>query len=441
LYGNFLVLFFQTKKDKLMPLFLSIVYLLIAVYGTKRLSNSHTNFGTFSIFSIFAFVYYVTIPLELYLTNNVKIYKGSIIDYSDQIFILTLSILALIGFYYGIKISKFSPISRTPSSENLIKKWKGGWFLIIVFPLLILTFFNDEIALSGTYVGNYTTIYNNPIYSLLLEYTYISISVFNGILILKNKRIKIINLFICFVIVFWGIYSSNKDPIVISLAPFLLYFTFKPPKKAYLFLFYFLILVLFIVCFLMLFTVFRKELNFSYDVIESIINEFGIFRYTDPAGPMHVFSELVINNDNFEFQLGKTYLSFFYIWIPKFIWPGRWLDPAQEFAQNNITNWISGQGMGYSLLGESYLNFGFFGAFIQYFIIGYLWGKIWNFIKNRFIKINYNLWLSIYYVFGVYILLVMHRAFTSAIFKQLILIVIPLTIISVFFDKIVVRLK
>ena len=64
-----------------MPVILTLVYLLISVLGTKKLSHKHTNFGTFSIFSIFAFIYYVTIPLELYLTNNVEIYKGSIIDY------------------------------------------------------------------------------------------------------------------------------------------------------------------------------------------------------------------------------------------------------------------------------------------------------------------------------------------------------------------------
>lgn len=424
-----------------MPVILTLIYLLISVLGTKKLSHKHTNFGTFSIFSIFAFIYYVTIPLELYLTNNVEIYKGSIIDYYDQIFILILSILALVGFYYGLKLSKFSPISKLSNSENLIRKWKGGLFLIIVFPLIILLFFNDEIILSGTYDGNYSTIYNNPIYSLLLEYTYISVSVFNGILILKNKKIKFLNLLIAFTIIIWGIYSSNKDPIVISLAPFLLYFTFKPPKKAYYFLLYFIILVLFVVSFLTVFSVFRKELNLTYDVITSIISQFGIFRYTDPAGPMHVFTELITNNNNFEFEFGKTYLSFFYIWIPKLIWPGRWLDPAQEFAQNNITNWMPGQGMGYSLLGESYLNFGFFGAFFQYFLIGFLWGKTWNFFKNKFSKINYNLWLSIYYVFGFYILLVMHRAFSSAIFKQLLLVVIPLTIISLFFNKLIIRLK
>ena len=70
-------------------------------------------------------------------------------------------------------------------------------------------FFNDELILSGTYDGNYSTIYNNPIYSLLLEYTYISVSVFNGILILKNKKIKFLNILIAFTIVL-EIYSSNK---------------------------------------------------------------------------------------------------------------------------------------------------------------------------------------------------------------------------------------
>ena len=114
-------------------------------------------------------------------------------------------------------------------------------------------------------------------------------------------------------------------------------------------------------------------------------------------------------------------------------------DPAETVARENISNWSEGQGMGYSLLGESYLNFNYLGAFIQYFMIGYLWGKIWNFFKRKISKINYHIWLSIYYTLGVYILFVMHRAFFASIFKQLIIILIPMYLVTVFFNKITIK--
>ena len=111
-----------------MPVILTPCIFINICSRDKKLSHKHTNFGTFSIFSIFAFIYYVTIPLELYLTNNVEIYKGSIIDYYDQIFILILSILALLGFYYGLKLSKFSPISKLSNSEILLENGKEVYF-------------------------------------------------------------------------------------------------------------------------------------------------------------------------------------------------------------------------------------------------------------------------------------------------------------------------
>ena len=183
----------------------------------------------------------------------------------------------------------------------------------------------------------------------------------------------------------------------------------------------------------------RKELAFNLEVLKYLLSTFGVFRFTDPAGPMHVFFVLVIDNENFSYQFGKTYLNAFYNWIPKFIWADRWLDPAETVARENISNWSEGQGMGYSLLGESYLNFNYLGAFIQYFMIGYLWGKIWNFFKRKISKINYHIWLSIYYTLGVYILFVMHRAFFASIFKQLIIILIPMYLVTVFFNKITIK--
>lgn len=420
-----------------MPLVLSICYLLIAVYGTKKMGSRHTNFGTFSLFSIFAFIYYVAIPLECYLTGNYVIYNDTNVDLSSQNFIITLAILALIGFYYGLKYSNFTPLRLSNKNFKIEKrwKWKAGIFFIVVAPLILFVFYSAELASSGSYAGNYSTIYKNPIYSLLLEFTYLTISIFNGYLILVNKKIKIINLFLALLIIFWGLYSSNKDPIIISTFPFLLYFVVNPPKKSYYFISYFFGIIFLALSLLLIFSFLRKDLIFNFEILKYIIHTWGLFRYTDPAGPMYVFFELVIDNDNFTHQFGKTYLNVLYNWIPKLIWPDRWLDPAETFARVNIENWSEGQGMGYSLLGESYLNFNYLGAIIQYFMIGYLWGKIWIIFKMRFLNINYYIWLSIYYTFGTYILLIMHRGFFAAIFKQFILILVPIYIATIIFNK------
>ena len=424
-----------------MPVLLSIIYLFIAVYGTKKMGPRHTNFGTFSLFSIFAFIYYVGLPLECYITGNYGIYKGTYVDLSSQKFIITLAILALIGFYYGLKYSNFTPLSLLNKNLNTEKrwKWKAGMFFIVMAPFILLVFYRDEIILSSSYAGNYKTIYTNPFYSLLLEYSFLSISILNGYKILVNKKIKLINLILCFLVIYWGLYSSNKDPIIISLFPFLLYFVINPPKKSYYYIFYFFGSIISAISLLLFFSIIRKDLSVDFEILKHIINTFGIFRFTDPAGPMHVFFELLIDNKNFTHQFGKTYLNVLYNWIPKFIWPDRWLDPAQTFARENIKNWSEGQGMGYSLLAESYLNFNYLGPIIQYFMIGYLWGKIWNFFKIRLSKINYHIWLSIYYTLGTYILFVMHRAFFGAIFKQLILILVPIYLATVVFNKFIIK--
>ena len=84
---------------------------------------------------------------------------------------------------------------------------------------------------------------------------------------------------------------------------------------------------------------------------------------------------------------GSTYLYALVAWVPRVIWKDRPDDLAQEFALDNIPNWQPGMGLGYSLLAEAYLNFGYVGVFLQYFGIafglGLVWRKLYNFLARN----------------------------------------------------------
>lgn len=106
-----------------------------------------------------------------------------------------------------------------------------------------------------------------------------------------------------------------------------------------------------------------------------------------------------------DFKYGATYLIGLLILIPSFIFPGtKPLQIVYEFRNIFFPSEIvrgSIAGTGFSFLLESYMNFGFIGIIMNYFIIGFLLAKL---EKNRAIKnnnfINSALYLSCFYFIG-----------------------------------------
>src|SRR5690606_35790475 len=85
-------------------------------------------------------------------------------------------------------------------------------------------FYLPELAAVGTYLGNVSVSYRSPAFALLvkLAYTGMAVTVSSGIATGRFGILK--GLIFSIPILLWGIYSSNKDPLLVALLGLAVYF-------------------------------------------------------------------------------------------------------------------------------------------------------------------------------------------------------------------------
>jgi len=226
----------------------------------------------------------------------------------------------------------------------------------------------------------------------------------------------------------WGVYSSNKNPILLGLLGSSVYF-YIPKKKEEIsrLLWIFAGGVIFLLSF-PIFSLFRAGVR-GMDLLR---NYYFSTTVIDPAGPYY---SLLVSLTHKEKLFGLTYINDLLLIIPKWIWNDRPMGTAESFARDIIPNWQPGQGLSYSLMAEAYQNFGVMGAFLQYFFIGLLWGIIWKIFKKYFSKSNYIYFQSIYFTIGFYMLILMHRAPAIGLVKNMLHIFCLLLPVSLIFYR------
>lgn len=417
---------------------LNFLYVTILIGGIYRFRNSEGLISTFSVFGITGFFYYLAVPIECAITGNDYIALGDnnnnpLLD-NTKIAIAFMSVLALTGFYFGLKLSKFSYVVNLDRTNYHDKTTPKGIVFLILFSFIILvSLFSNKIVLSGTYEGNVDTSYNNPFYTLLVDWFVLSCSIICGASIIKNNYVNYVSILYSIPGFYWGIYASTKDQMLIAALGLLTYFTVANPIKNILLLILgFIFLILIAPLGLLWFSLYRSGIVVNKEALISVLEK-GIIRNTDPSGPIAIFNDLY--NSNIELKFGATYIDTFYLLIPKFIWVDRPLDIAEKYAQETLKYWLPGQGLGYSLLIEGYLNFSFLGVFLQYFVIGLLWGVTWSHVKNIVVKISVYVWFSLYTIFGFFLLIIIHRSPFSGTPKQMFLTLPILLILMVVFNK------
>jgi oligosaccharide repeat unit polymerase len=418
--------------------FCVVLYIMLFVIGVNYFYKKEGYISTFTVFAFAGFFYYLAVPIECALTNNDYIILGEIGDQplqdSTKIAISIMAVLAIIGFGIGLKISKFSFRDKNlkPIEGQKSQPLGISTFIFIAIFLLVLLF-RDKIIMSGSYEGNVDAVYNNPLYSLLVDLVVIYCAVLGGSVIIKHRKITFIAILYVLPGIYWGTYASTKDQILVGILGLLTYYTVvKPPKRIIVVLLGLICLVFLAPLGMLWFSLFRAGVNISYEEMKNLLDQ-GVLRNTDPAGPIAVFND--IYNKNSGYKYGTTYVETLYLWIPKFVWPGRPPNLAEKYAQDTIKTWLPGQGLGYSLLVEGYINLSFIGVVIQYFLIGFLWGKGWGLIKSFISKISEHIWLSLYAIYGFLLLIVIHRAPFSDTPKQMFLMLFPMLLFLLIFKK------
>ncbi|MDA7787457.1 O-antigen polysaccharide polymerase Wzy [bacterium] len=382
-----------------MNILLIFIYFIILFYYYNKYYKINEVINPFFLFSIFHFIYNVGIPIEMIIMNDYTL-RGMVLGYDNCTKLMIMSILSLIGFAQGFSYSwKIWFFNSKTNDSNLYV------IMFLTFFTIVLLFFHSGVLASGTYEGNVDISAGNPSYKYLIELTQFYYVVMISYIFNKNQSIIKLILFLL-PLIYWGVYSSDKNPILLAGIPLVLllyklkYFNSSPIINVFLLFLVILIIPLLI----MKFSLYRADTTETlYDYLRSS----GLYKSIDARGPMKSLI-ILLNLDTIDYEYGQTYIKSLFQWIPRSIWKNRPLDLAQEFAIKHVPNWKPGKGYGYSLLAESYLNFGILGSFIQYYLIGYLL-TIFSKMIDKIIK-NEKESSFLNYVLIVFNVALMHRA-------------------------------
>jgi hypothetical protein len=411
-----------------------VLYITLSCFLIRADHKKEGYFSTITVFSMTAFLYYIAIPAEIAITGGADVYIGGIqaieLTRSSAVVAVWMGVLALAGFSTGYRASGFFPLKWLQDYARLTNFPPPSAKLLVApvsvlscYAIILLLFYHSHLLIVATYSGNVSTMYKEPLFAFILSTTamYVSsIAAFWSLLVQPRlDRVFIL----CAALGIWGLYSSNKDPILLSLIAAGTYFAKPRRTKAWLLVFI-VAAGLLTAAALPAFSLYRAGIPLQ----EIRHHYYFSFTRIDPKGPYIAFEEAI--NQRNRLQFGSTYVQALLMMIPRRIWPNRPQGIAEHFAQEMIYDWSEGLGLGYSLLAEAYINFGWAGAFVQYLFIGFLWGKTWNFIFRRMGRIEIRYITACYYTAGYYILTIMHRAAFVGIFKRLVHFFVPLIIAS-----------
>jgi len=414
---------------------LAILYIIIFLFICIFFSKREGYYSTVLIFGLSSYIYYIGIPVEMILGKLNVITKGDIkIElYADQLNkIVFMAIIALISFSVGYYISRFNPLRNNFTNLTSKKINYSIIFLWIISIMILGIFFYNIIPSLSTYSLVAATNYDNPLFSLLIFYIILISSLVVGIN-LKTKKLKnwLMAIILIVLIFSWGFYSSDKNILLIGLLGISSIFINSKINKKPIFIVFIILCIIFGIFSFKLFNIYRTEKDISS--LKYFSMEYLRLRYSDPVGPFSSIENNIKNTDKFLY--GATYKNILLLSVPKSIWKNRPLDLSEDFARKNIDNWTPGKGRGYSPLAEAYLNFGLFGSFIQYFLIGFFWGLLWKFFRKTFFwHFPTTLWQTLYSTLGYYILILSHRAPVSGFFKNILLYITLFIIFSFLFD-------
>jgi len=404
-----------------MVVLLSIIYVVLLIYAAKAFSREEGYYSTITIFGVGCFLYYISIPLEMSLLGITEHIKDAFViklTQTQAVAIVAMGLMAFCSFTFGYRLSSFSPficqIQFDPGSKAFCVY---SIAIIVVASVFIeVLFYYDNIKMSGSYISSSLLHYNEPVFTLLANLIVLFSSVAGAALMSeKNFKNKILGVVLVLAIVSWGIYSSDKNVILIgalACASRLFNISRKQGIGALLVIFGGIILVVYLVKF---FSLYRGGHSIS-SALTMALTQFGA-RFIDPLGPFVSLSNAI--NSVESYQCGKTYMEILYLIVPRFIWNARPPDISEQFAMDNIHNWVPSEGMGFSPLAESYINFSFIGPFIQYFILGLTWGLFWKWLRRILWYYPSHYWNSMYYVIGFYFLILVHRGPISSLLKPL----------------------
>ncbi len=415
-----------------MTYLLIIVNLISLGYLLIRSINDFGKLNYFLIFATFNFLYGFAIPFEIVIFNKPSVIQGHLLTVNQMELILFLSTISNIGFYLGLLLT--CKVKRTNYNNSNNYKQPLSIFLIFIFTLVFLLTYNREALLQSfkSYSGNAVSTYSNSIYAYTKEILFVTLTIIILFFLQKKDKRSLVSVLLTVILILAGFFTKDKNPILMASIPWfwlgLTYLYKKFSYRKWLILAFFLLGIAIIPIFNSLFGISRMKDDADIMYAFDKYGFFGLFESKD------VMTSLIDITELNSHILGKTYGSAFVNWIPKGVWPQRPETLAESYAKYRLKdNWEPGKGMGFSLLAEAYLNFGVYGAFIQYFFMGLLFGFLRKLTANIFI--GYETYADLlFFIWAFNELVLMHRGQFNMP-SSYIRFFLPLFVFYLIFDK------
>jgi hypothetical protein len=382
------------------------LYLLIFFACALHCSKREGFWAPLTVFGISAFYYYLSVPLELFVRGEETFttYPSTCgISPETGNRIAVLAILALLGFAAGHHCSGLGKLTALTAKSPAPRVPKSLQYAAVGTIALLFLLYRTSVFDQLAYEEANERRFNDPVYSYLTRMCLQFGCLIAGVIVHRRGIAKLPALLIVALAVGWGLHTSDKDPLLrAALAVSALMVGHRSRSVTHFVLY--CAAALFAIGALPVFSAFRAHAELD---VRKAATEFSVLN-TDAKGPM--ISLVSVLEDESEKMYGQSYLFAAAAWIPRSIWPSRPDDLAQQFALQEIPNWQPGMGLGYSLLAEAYLNFGYAGAFGQYFLLAYGLGRLWAHLYTLLARrgaVAY--WRAILTSTYFAILIIMHR--------------------------------
>jgi hypothetical protein len=411
-------------------LLFGVVFLLSSRYFARR----EGYYSTVVVFGFGCLLYYMAVPIEMTLAGAVRLDTdiGSLPFSADfQGSIVLLGAMAFAAFTAGYALSGFRPLGRLGANAPAWGANAGLSVLILTLGsvLGIAVAYREELVAVASYKGSYEVIYNSSGFAVLLKYATIGLAVVAAGL-RQRRHGTWAALPIVVLLVGWGVYSSTKHPILLAALAMASPLAGLRSRRPWHLAAFLLLTLPLTMTGPILFSQYRGGIPLSLD---RAVSKGLFFRQTDPVGPMVSLVDAVSGRQ--PWAGGETYLLTNITWVPRAVWPSRPLDLAEQYARERLPRWKAGMGLGYSLLAESYVNFGWLGPIAQYLALGFLWGMGWRLLRSWFVRVGEGYWRAMYTTMGFYQLVIMHRGPTSSITTFMMQMFVPLLVLSAFVDR------
>lgn len=389
-----------------------LIYCAIALLAASAYAKRSGYWNPVTIFGITGFYYYLGVPLEMHLKDQDIHTVLPMVFYMDsgiRTSIAIAALVALLGFIAGHQLSGFHRVTAALPDPKPEKTPRGLVLLIAAQLAMLWWVYGNTLFQEMSYHEANEMRYEDSFFSYVTRMLTYSIGLLSGVYAYQGRLLDWRGALATATIVGWGFFTSDKNPLLVAAMGFAaMWIGRRSRSPAFLALFCGGALAGTVL--LPAFSAYRANVAVDW---HTLVNDFTL-EFQDANGPMMSLSS-AMNGDE-EPLYGSSYAYTLVCWVPRHIWPDRPYDLAQTFAHENIDAWRPGAGLGYSMLAEGYLNFGYPGIFLQYFAIAFLLNRLWMVILPWCVRCGaLSLWASLTSVLYFQLLVTMHRGPVSSV--------------------------